>query len=317
MDIAACTDKRFIMPTGVMMFSVCKNNPDVDVIFHIIIDDDVTSKDKRELEETIREFRNTTVCFYDANYAVLSSFPDSGIRYDITQACYYRLMLAEILPDRINKLLYFDGDIIVRGSLRPVWDIDLTGFAIAAAADCVETRIDLYNRLRYPSEKGYFNSGVLLINLEYWRNHKVTNEFNDFINNRTEDIIYHDQDVLNGVFWDRKLSFPIRYNFMGGYLWKSRSFDYGKYEKEFLEACKNPVVVHFTGEKPWSAYQRTPHPFSSTWFLYQNQTQWRGIKSDNRPLKLRLVNFSADTLRKLRVIPRDTRYDYIEIKAVD
>ena len=43
MDIVACTDNRFVMPTGVMIQSVCVNNPDVDIVFHIIVDDSVTT----------------------------------------------------------------------------------------------------------------------------------------------------------------------------------------------------------------------------------------------------------------------------------
>ena len=40
-DIAACTDRQFVMPTGVMMQSVCVNNPDVDIMFHVILDENV------------------------------------------------------------------------------------------------------------------------------------------------------------------------------------------------------------------------------------------------------------------------------------
>ena len=52
MDIVASTDKWYVMPTGVMMYSVCVNNPDVEIVFHVIHDDSVTSKDRRDLEET-------------------------------------------------------------------------------------------------------------------------------------------------------------------------------------------------------------------------------------------------------------------------
>ena len=48
-DIAACTDRQFVMPTGVMMQSVCVNNPDVDIMFHVICDDNITSKDRSDL----------------------------------------------------------------------------------------------------------------------------------------------------------------------------------------------------------------------------------------------------------------------------
>jgi lipopolysaccharide biosynthesis glycosyltransferase len=89
-------------------------------------------------------------------------------------------------------------------------------------------------------------------------------------------------------------------------------------EQELLEALKDPVIVHFAAkDKPWNSYQRKPHPFSSTWNLYQDQTKWRGVKTDYRPWKLRLINFTADALRKLRVMPTCTDYDYIDIAPID
>lgn len=46
-DIVACAHKWYVMPTGVMMLSVCMNNPDVDIVFHIVTDVSVTVKDPR------------------------------------------------------------------------------------------------------------------------------------------------------------------------------------------------------------------------------------------------------------------------------
>lgn len=226
MEIVACTDKNFIFPMGVMMYSLCQNNQDAEIVFHIILDEDVTTSDKNNLQKTVCGFRNCRIAFYAVNRTVLSSFPDPGGRKDISLATYYRLMLTELLPDTVHKVLYLDGDIIIRGSLKPLWDLDLTDSAVAGATDAIAGQVDLYNRLHYPPTKGYFNAGVLLINLDYWREHKVINLFNDFINNRANDIIYHDQDVLNGVFWGCKKTFPIKYNFNSGFLWKRRQFDY-------------------------------------------------------------------------------------------
>ena len=51
-DIAACTDRNFVMPTGVMIQSVCVNNPDVDIVFHIILDENLPplQQDRRFLD---------------------------------------------------------------------------------------------------------------------------------------------------------------------------------------------------------------------------------------------------------------------------
>ena len=52
MDIVACTDTKFIMPAGVMMYSVCYNN-NSPIDFHIIIEASVTENDKNDLENNI------------------------------------------------------------------------------------------------------------------------------------------------------------------------------------------------------------------------------------------------------------------------
>ena len=68
MDIVASTDKWYVMPTGVMMQSVCVNNPDMDIVFHVIHDDSVTSKDRRDLEETVTVFKGKSIAFYQYNH---------------------------------------------------------------------------------------------------------------------------------------------------------------------------------------------------------------------------------------------------------
>jgi lipopolysaccharide biosynthesis glycosyltransferase len=318
MDIVTCSDNRYILPTGVMMYSLCKNNPDTDIVFHVIVDDSVSPEQKADLEENIQAFSNSIICFYTVDETALSAFPSLNNRADITKATYYRLLLTEILPDTVQKVLYLDGDIIVRKSLTLLWNVDLTGYALAAVTDSMSGKIEYYNRLKYPAERGYFNAGVLLINLDYWRQHAVLSTFNDFIEKRADDIVAHDQDVLNCVFCDQKLTLPIKYDLVSGYIWKKREFDYWKVEQELLEALKDPVIVHFAAkDKPWNSYQRKPHPFSSTWNLYQDQTKWRGVKTDYRPWKLRLINGIADALRILRIIPQYSEYHYMEIAPID
>ena len=317
-DIVACTDKWFVMPTGVMMYSVCVNNPDVGIVFHIIKDDSVTAQDEHDLEETVTAFKGKRVAFYTADDTLLSAFPNLQLRWDITKGSYYRLMLSEILPDTIHKVLYLDGDIIVRGSLLPLWNTDLASFAVAAIPDPMEGIIKYYNRLQYPLKYGYFNAGVLLVNLDYWRKHDAITQFNEFLKNRADDIRFHDQDVLNVIFCDSKQPLSIKYNLHNGFISKNKLYDYWKYEKELLETQKDPVVIHFSDWKPWYSYQRNPHPFSSTWFKYQNQTKWRGVKIDKRPFKLRVINYVADMLRKYGLkSPVSSLFDYIDIAPID
>ena len=320
-DIVACTDNRFVMPTGVMMQSVCVNNPDVDIVFHIIVDDTVSNEDRNDLEDVVSLVDGKSVVFYLANNEMLSrSFPSGQLTYTLTKASYYRLYVSELLPKTMEKVLYLDGDVIVRHSLLPLWNMDIEQYAIAGAYDGSSGLIEFYNRLRYPAHLGYINSGVLLINLNYWREHDVLKLFGEYMNAHSEDIKLHDQDVLNVVFCDKKLFFPLKYNLAHAFLWKnSYEYDYWKLETEILDARMNPVIVHFTGlYKPWDKYQRCPHPFRSTFYKYQDQTKWKGVKYERRPQKLRLINYIADTLRLLRLkSPFSTKDVYIDFAPID
>ena len=318
-DIVACTDKWFVMPTGVMMYSICVNNPDTDIVFHIIIDDSVTVDDRYDLEETIAPFVGKTVFFYSSNIIDSRWFPQVKSITFLSKSTYYRLFIAEILPQTIDKVLYLDGDIIVRHSLLPLWNVDLGNYPIGAIPEQCEGDIEFYNRLQIPPQLGYFNAGVLLINMKYWRDHCVVNLFREYMSEHSSDIKYHDQDILNVIFCRTKIWLPIKYNFQQGFLYKKPQYDYWRYEKEVLEARKDPVILHFMGFKPWHVYSRWPiHPFANTFFKYQNQTKWKGMMIDQRPFKVRVLNFVGDMLRKYGLkSPIIAPFQYIDISPID
>lgn len=319
-DIVACTDKGFVMPTGVMMISVCENNPETDIVFHIIVDGSIGTEDQQDLKDIVKPYTGKSVVFYNANERMLKkSFPIGRLRQTLTKAAYYRLYLAELLTQEIDKVLYLDGDVIVRHSLLPLWNTNLGENALAAVSDCSSGNIEFYNRLKYPFELGYFNSGVLLVNLKYWREHQVLNDFESYMENHADSIKCHDQDVLNVVFYDKKIILPLKYNLQKYFFRKKRdSYDYWKLEKEIQEAFVDPCIVHFTtSDKPWRKCQMEQHPFSSTWYKYQNMTKWRGIKYEHRTKKQRIRNYVGDILRKVGVLPPLKKSYYIEIPPID
>ncbi|MBQ3698514.1 MAG: glycosyltransferase family 8 protein [Prevotella sp.] len=321
MDIVACTDKWFVMPTGVMMQSVCVNNPEVDIVFHIIVDDNVTEKGMRDLEETVTVFEGKSITFYHVDVTKFPCFPNVKMGSHVTQAAYYRLMLSEILPKSIHKVLYLDGDIIVRHSLLPLWNIDMKERPVGVVVYPYEVFPDLYDRLNIPSQLGYFNSGVMLIDLQYWRKHEVVKDFVRILQEYAEKLRFWDQDVLNVAFSENKVILPMKYNMTSGFLKKGKNplWNNCKYKKDVEEARRDPVIVHYTDKKPWDAYHRHPdHPFRSTFYHYQDQTRWMGMKTDRRPFKIRVINFVADLLRKHGLkSPLPPSYDYIDIAPID
>lgn len=324
MDIVICIDKNYVMPCGVMLYSICCNNQDAKITFHIIVDESVSDTAKLSLENIIFPYESKKALFYFINGDKCRHLPrldKTNPKKYITKAAYYRLYLSEILPKELDKILYLDSDIIVRHSLAGLWNTDLSDYAVGVIPDVGEGVIDKYNRLRYPPNKGYFNSGVLLINLKKWRDEDITIEFARFMQDHPDWIRLHDQDVMNRIFYDRKLILPITYNFQEGFLWNDLFYDYWKYEKQVLAARKDPIILHFTDSKPW--FKECNHPYKEEFFKYQRQTEWAGsplLSNSTLPsLRKKAMNYLKDLLRHMKLLPQLPIYSskYINIDNND
>ena len=309
MNIVCCTDHNYIMPTGVMMCSVCVNHPDVSVTFYVICSSDVTEQDKCSLEE-ITYRNNHQVRFISApiftKYTECFTVDKEGQSKHITIASYYRLFLAELLPHYIDKVIYLDGDIIVRHSLKEMYEIDIEEVAIGAVVDMNEGSIQIFNQLRYEESLGYFNAGVLLINVKYWREYNLLQKFVDFAIKYPERIKFHDQDILNYVLRHNKKALPLKYNVQDGFFKPIVNISW-KYEEELHEAIHNPIVVHFTCgglNKPW--YKGCIVPFTEEFIKYRNLTKWKDfpLKKISTPTKTRIKQIIKKCLMLLGLMSK-------------
>ena len=301
--VLCCTDNNFVMQSSVMMQSVICNHEDGAIVFHVIIDNSVTEESKQLLEEEVAKTSNH-IQFHLFESDKIKSYPRIGIKgVHVSQASYYRLFISEVLPSDIQRVIYLDGDIIVRHSLQKIWDLDLTGYAIAAVPDGDEGNMLIYNRLHYPFEYGYFNAGVLVVNLEYWHEHDCVRRCADFMTQHPERILLHDQDVLNAVFYKEKYNLPIKYNVQMCYFFRPEEIriDYNfKYKKQVEEASSDPYILHFSSfEKPWV---RTSHlPYQREFRKYYALTPW-----GNKPLASgkSLKYYLRKILESVRIMPR-------------
>jgi lipopolysaccharide biosynthesis glycosyltransferase len=216
-----------------------------------------------------------TLRIYTIDSSTVKNFPMPVLGGShISIATYYRLFASLILPQEIKKAIYLDCDIVIRGSLEPMWNIDLSDYALGAVYQNLErpSYMDM-DRLSIPHETGYFNAGVLLINLEYWRNHNVTNRLFQFIQEKGSVIKQHDQDVLNAVLHNETIPISYTWNCISNFLSK-RELQFVK-RVDYSEKIDNPVVVHFVCiPKPWD-YGST-NPYTSEYFKYLDLTPFKG-----------------------------------------
>ena len=270
-NIACCTDCNYVMQTSVMILSACMENANEEMAFHVVTDGSVIGKAKERMKGIIAPFKGITMYFYSVNEDWFASLSVSS---QFTKATFYRLSIAEILPTTIDKVLFLDGDLIVTDSLSNLWNTNIGDVAIAGVPDQYEQNSFLYDRLGYSQDLGYFNAGVLLINLAYWREHSMLSVFLDFIKKNPEKTVFYDQDVMNCIFCQNKIVLPLKYNAQNEFFFKVKGWDTKKYGPQLEEAIKTPVTVHFTrSQKPWIV--GCPHPYTKEFNRYRGMTPWK------------------------------------------
>ena len=185
---------------------------------------------------------------------------------------YYRLLAPRLLPEELNRIIYLDPDILVINPLRPLWETNMSGWLFGAAAHTGKTELaNDVNRLRLGVEHDYYNSGVLLMDLELGREEIIPEEIFRYVEEHRMELVLPDQDLLNAMFGER--IFPLddavwnydarNYN---NYVMRSS----GKYNVKWV--MENTAILHFCGKaKPWK-----PGYIYRCGVLYQHYEQLAG-----------------------------------------
>lgn len=267
MEILCCTDHNFVIPMGVMMHSLCVNNKNNELHFHIFIDNSVTEDQKQELRSVIN--KGNTISFYLIDVSDIKQYLVVKVA-NFPISIYYRLLLADILPKDIHKILYLDADMIVRHDLSELYNINIDGNAIAGVTDQYNID-DSCKKLEYSASLGYFNSGVLLFNLDYFRDNNITDKLIKFIKENPEKLSCPDQDTLNYVLRNEKKVLPLKYNVQEGFFRIPPAIS--RQADELDAAIHDPYIVHFTTDKkPWK--KSCKHPLRNLYYEYRKGTPW-------------------------------------------
>ena len=271
MDIVLCFDSNYIVPAAVAVASAIASNAHDRIVFHLFVLG--VGEDERERFRAIVR-QPHSVIFYDMDSEAFADFPINKLLTSASVAAYFRLAIPDLLDKSVRRVLYVDCDVMVLDSLLPLFELDLGGAVIGAVPDILSYRIAVYNRLHLDLKRGYFNSGVLLIDMECWRHENCTDLCMDTIRNRTSKLDWPDQDALNLVLCDNKKWLDFRYNLQESFLYDEKSNDvYWKDYGAVKEAILNPCIVHFNALKPW--FYGCRHPFADQWRDFLMQTPWK------------------------------------------
>lgn len=279
-NILCATDNNFAPFCGIMLTSLFRNNRNNQICVYIIVDETFSQKEKqRFLSLGTKEGQEINFILTDnKKMEQLPPISDS-IAFRITQTSYYRLLVGSLLPPHIHKILYLDCDIIVNDDLAPLWQTNIEGKALGCVKDCwIHFHSEMIEMLGYNPKDGYFNTGVLLINIDYWKQHNVETRLLAYAQANYDKLQYNDQDILNGELHSEVVWLPERYNFQVNYLRKDHWATYPPaFQQTILQEKQHVAIIHYIGAcKPWD-FQYPGMPFDKLWHTYRKKSPWRKI----------------------------------------
>jgi len=280
MDVVFAGDKNYLQHFAVALTSLLETNPGwVENIFFVCED----PKCIESLNIHFERIYGIEIQGIVADDRLIASY---GTLPHISKATFYRLLLADLLPMTIGKILYLDSDLVVNGSLEEInarMDAD-PGIRLWAVDHAMPTH-QLKHLLPFGfSGVKYFNAGVLGINLEGWRMDGMTEKFLRLLRETDGKLEWADQDILNLSFDGTWGELPSRYN----------RTSLQKRDPE------TPVVIHYTGSmKPW--HYRSKHPYKRRYWHYLRKTPYRTYKYQDFSFRNFLIKNESRFLWTLRI----------------
>lgn len=271
-DIVLITDSRYAPPTMVSMSSAIKNKCANTTYNFYIIAQGLTKQDEQALNR-LKDLAPKTVNIRiipqeepDLPYENMQRF----LQYKVGM---HKIYLPEVLKD-LKKVIYMDGDTLVLKDLRALYDSDVTGIYALVAKDGIYYRFPKEMAEIGLDKRGfYFNSGVMLYNLEQQRQDNIVEKLVEYI--KTHEDFFGDQDVLNVVFADKLKLMSYKYNCISTFF-EADDLDFlSEYfgeplPKDTFYIYENAAVIHYAGDKPWQEDYK-PDFLKELWFRYYNE----------------------------------------------
>ncbi len=257
-NIAYSSSEYYFKPSLVSIYSLLKNT---DTEVHLFfLSSRVSEGNKHLLEYLVKRF-NAKLSIIEVDSALI----EFACRLNLplmrgNYSTYARILLAEILPD-IDQIFLIDSDTLIAGDIGGICEYVNTGKIIYSVRDYVISNIHSRHEDLDLRSRSYFNMGVVYIDLKAWRSAGLTELLKtNFL--KESKLKIADQSIVNRYLADFIGELPLKYNF---YTYFHSSMSHAKFaaqnnnttfcdEKEFAEAKRYPVIIHFIGtwyERPW------------------------------------------------------------------
>lgn len=327
--VLCASDDNYAKPLAVTLHSAASNLGTGSHLNVILMDGGISEESWNGLRETLIDLPITLHVLRPDRQEI----SDLGISHHITHTAYFRLLAARLLPNSIDKVIYLDSDVLVKGDLNELWNLELNDQYCLAAVDIACPFVDAYaalakdksiksaiphfaaispvpnwRQLSLDGSENYFNSGVMVLNLRRWRAEGVDQKLLACLRDNQNYVWCWDQYALNVVFAKQWGKLPAKWN-QGFHVFEYPDESFSPIAtEEFVSMRDEPEIIHFTTEfKPWDF--RPFHPLRESFYEQLDQTAWTGWRPPKPEFSLKrwwdlkavgVIRFCVVNYRKLR-----------------
>jgi len=286
-SICFCSDNNYAQHLAVALVSILKNSDKTDEFSFFVLDAGIKDENKNKISE-LKKIKSFQIEYITIDMSLFKTFPDNSTY--ISAASYARLLISSLLKT-IDKIIYLDCDLVVCHSLRELFNENIDDYHLAGVEDIYyyHTR----RELKRDTESFYANSGVMLINLNKWRQDNIEEKLLAVPKNTAMELVHRDQDIINIVLNKTIKPLDLKWNVMDCFFRVANYMEIHPLKKDITAAWRFPCVIHYTGLiKPWNK------PYMPAGDLYMKylkytpfQKEYEALAAERKPVRKYLYDF--------------------------
>ena len=273
MNLSIALNRKVIVPAYVLLTSLFYNHPEQQIDVYMLYSE-LLPEDLVLFQKLGQEYSNKRIIEL---YVDRSSFPALPENRFWTIETYYRLLLIDMLPEDVSRILYLDVDMIVNKDIVSFYETSFDDKLLIAAEDfefmhIIETpeesrniRDELFLQL-HRQGMVYFCAGMILFNITGLRKQGFCFQryLEIFLKNQDYMALF-DQDLLNYIHWkDVKYVDNRKYGLFSG-----TAHEMGM---SYQQVKDEAAIIHFTGmAKPWTV-NLVRYDIEKIWWEYLEKT---------------------------------------------
>ncbi len=276
MNVCVTVNSKYMRYLYTMLLSLYKNN-NKGSIFLYVIQRDFTEKDKKDILDLTEKYGNHVEYIWVDEHKFDSMPAHREDRENLSLEIYFRLLIPELIPDTVDRILMLDVDVVVNHSIKELFAMDMGEKCLGAAPNmCANFIVDKNFRKWYPKERTHwihYNTGILLWNLKrireiYPRDYLFQMAFKYKI-----EISTFEEELFNIEFGEKDILAldPLKWDYISTRVNKFIKPNFKKYEslEELKSGCS---IVHYAGLNPWEAGAKDKS--FSLWWDYAKETPY-------------------------------------------